>query len=367
MPYVKIVKSRYNVFIMAKVVLVQVVYNHRRFIPKVYDAIFAQGFPDFHMVAVIAGSDDGSKEYIADHYRGVEIIDPGYNIGFAKGHNLVFEKYDSEFFQLVNPDLIMEPDYVEKMLTVFEDERVGAATGKLLRYDFDNNRPTKIIDSTGVVLFRSGRARDRGQHEVDSGQYDAQTHVMGVSGAGCMYRRAALEAAKMPRARAAVIDAAATTSVAATAAAEYFDEDFHSYWEDVDLSWRMQSAGFVCRYVPGAIAYHGRGAGSSEHGYRHVGKFVKHHKQLSHPVRRRNYANHIFMFVKNSPRWYWQFFVRELMMFGYTLVFETATLATIPDLFKLLPSMLRKRAYIKQHRHAPPEEMEKIFSPGVGI
>ena len=54
---------------------------------------------------------------------------------------------------------------------------------------------------------------------------------------------------------------------------EYFDEDFHSYWEDVDLSWRMSNAGWKNIFVPSAIGYHGRGAGSSEKGYADVVRF----------------------------------------------------------------------------------------------
>ena len=29
-----------------------------------------------------------------------------------------------------------------------------------------------VLDTTGVTISKSGRARDRGQHEVDKGQYD---------------------------------------------------------------------------------------------------------------------------------------------------------------------------------------------------
>jgi GT2 family glycosyltransferase len=35
-----------------------------------------------------------------------------------------------------------------------------------------------------------------------------------------------------------------------------FDEDFVSYCEDGDLSFRAQLAGYRCFYVPGAIVYH---------------------------------------------------------------------------------------------------------------
>ena len=34
------------------------------------------------------------------------------------------------------------------------------------------------------------------------------------------------------------------------------DNDFFAYFEDVDLSWRLQLTGWKCKYVPTAVVYH---------------------------------------------------------------------------------------------------------------
>lgn len=328
---------------MPKVTVVQVIYNSRRFIEPVFSAIFSQTYKDVKVVAVISGNEDGGKELLAEKFPQVEIIDPGFNIGFAAGHNLVFNKYDSEFFQLVNPDLIVEPNYIEEMLKAFDDEKVGAATGKLYQADrkliegpFSSLKSYilnhKFLDTTGVSISKSGRARDRGQHEVDNHQFDKLTSVQAVSGAGCMYRRSALQA----------------TSYNLQA----FDEDFHSYWEDVDLSWRMANMGWKNVFVPSAIGYHGRGASSSPGGYKNIFGFIKHHRQISSRIRQLNYQNHIFMYIKNSRYLYPQFFVREFFMFWYILFFEASTLKILPAMLKLLPKMWSKRVIIfKQDQH----------------
>jgi GT2 family glycosyltransferase len=336
---------------MNKLTIIQVVYNNKRFIEPVFKSIFAQTFKDFKVVAVISGNEDGGKELLQSMFPQVEIIDPKYNIGFAKGHNLVFEKEESEFYQLVNPDLILEPDYLEKMLEAFKDSKVGGATGKLYKVaseklqvkseEFNVNKQNyKTLDSTGVVISKSGRGRDRGQHEEDTGQYDAQKNVQAVSAAGAMYRRVALESVKL-----------AATSYQLQASGEYFDEDFHSYWEDVDLSWRMANAGWKNVFVPQAIGFHGRGAGSSKKGYLHVIDFVKHHRALPQRIRELNYKNHIFMYVKNSKWFYPQFFFREFFMLVYIVLFETSTLKILPEFFKTLPKMWKKRQVIKKAAH----------------
>lgn len=329
---------------MSKVVIVQVIYNTKRFIEPVFNAIFSQTYKNFEVVAVISGNEDGGKEFLAEKFPQVTIIDPGYNIGFAKGHNLVFSAFGgkADFFQLVNPDMIMEPDYIEQMLKVFQDEKVGAVTGKLyqfkdLRFKIEDFRHNKFIDTTGVIISKSGRARDRGQHEIDMGQYDKDTSVQAVSAAGAMYRASALDAiCYMPCLPDRQVDAKK----------EYYDEDFHSYWEDVDLAWRMSNAGWQCKFAPLAIGYHGRGAGSSKNGYKDLLGFIKHHKAISPRIRQLNYQNHIFMYIKNSKWFYPQFFAREFFMFFYVLFFEISTFKILPQMFKLLPKMWKKRKII---------------------
>ncbi len=335
---------------MPKVTVVQVIYNSKRFIQPVFEAIFKQTFKDFNVVAVISGNDDGGKELLMEKFPQVEIIDPGYNIGFAAGHNLVFDKYSSEFFQLVNPDLILEPTYIENILKAFDDAKVGAASGKLYQiygpFEKGASSSTRegallMFDTTGVTISKSGRARDRGQHEVDNGQYDKLTVVDAVSGAGAMYRQTALEASKLTHNHTRLYEC------------EFYDEDFHSYWEDVDLSWRMRNAGWKNVFVPSAVAYHGRGAGSSKGGYTHIIDFIRHHRQLSTRVRQLNYKNHIFMYIKNSPYFYPQFFVREFFMLIYILVFEIGTLKVLPDILRLLPKIWRKRKIIQSQIKIP--------------
>lgn len=325
---------------MPKVTVVQVVYNNRRFIETVFSSIYNQTFKDFQVVAVIAGNEDKGKELLGQKFPRVEILDPGYNIGFAKGHNLVFEKYDSGFFQLVNPDLVLRPDYLENILKAFEAPKVGAASGKLyqfkeLRAKVEEYAKEVTLDTTGVVISKSGRARDRGQHETDRGQYDSSANVQAVSAAGAMYRAAALQAVRLPKIGRGPDEF------------EYFDEDFHSYWEDVDLSWRMQNAGWQSRFVPAAVGFHGRTAGSSKKGYKDIKGFVAHHRQLSPRIRQLNFKNHIFMYIKNARHFYPQFFCREFFMLIYILFFEASTFKVLPEFFKQLPRIWKKRKMIK--------------------
>lgn len=321
---------------MAKVTLIQQVFRSKKWMELVYPAMVNQTFTDVEIIAQIVEDDGGCEEYIRSNFPHIRILKPGYNIGFSRGHNEIFAECTSEYVQLVNPDLVLEPTYVEEMVRAMDAHtHVGAATGKLLQYIYDTKGKTKIIDTTGIIMSRNGRARDRGQHETDTGQYDSTTEIVGVSGAGPMYRMAALDSIKYQR---------------ADGRYEYFDEDFHSYWEDTDLSLHLQNQGWQCMFVPAAVGYHGRTAGSSEKGYKDVNAFVKHHKNFSSWVKQLNYKNHQFVLYKNFPSLSWKFFVREFFMLGYIVVFEISTLKILPTFFKQLPIMFRKRKWITQHR-----------------
>lgn len=318
-----------------------------KYIPQSFQAMTAQTYPNTEIIAVINGNDDGGKEYIEKNFPKVKIIDPKENLRFVRGHNLVFSQSDADLFQLVNQDLILEPNYVEEMVSAFDDEKVGAANGKIFQYDFTSNQKLNKLDTTGITMTRSGRGRSRGQHEEDLGQYDDQLDLISVDGAACMYRKLALEDVKYQR---------------SDGTWEYFDLDFEMYWEDVDLGWRMVNAGWKCKFVPQAIGYHGRTASASPGGYKRVWAFIKHHRKIPSWILQFNYKNHIFLYIKNSPKWYWRFFAREFFYNCFSVVWETKTYKILPTMYKQFPAIWKKRKYIKEHRKISAEEMERLFS-----
>ena len=233
-----------------KVSVILVIYEGKKYIKPAFDAVFKQTHQDLEVIAVINKSTDGAKEEIQNNYPQVKIIDPGENLFFAKGNNVGIAAASGEYIQLVNQDVILEPNYVQEILKVFSDSQVAAATGKILRYDFQSNKKTNIVDTLGIVMNRSGRARDIGQLQEDHGQFEKAAQVFGVSGAVPMYRKSALEKVKYPVLPAPVRSSDRTPSPARGEGQfeenhfEYFDEDFGSYWEDSDLFFRLNTAWF---------------------------------------------------------------------------------------------------------------------------
>src|SRR5439155_16165933 len=137
----------------------------------------------------------------------------------------------SEYVLVLNPDTVLRPNFIEELIHALDARPDAAsASGKLLRMD------STTIDSTGIVMLRSQRHLDRGADEPDIGQFDKPEDIFGASGAAAMYRRPALEDARIDD--------------------EYFDEDFFAYREDADLAWRLRLLGWNSIYVPSAVALH---------------------------------------------------------------------------------------------------------------
>jgi hypothetical protein len=130
---------------------------------------------------------------------------------------------------------------------------------------------------------------------------------------------------------------------------------FFPYWEDLDLSWRLRLAGFSCAYVPDAVIYHSRFAGQSKHGFRRPWEYATHTRGIPTRVLRWDWRNHLFAIIKNDFGWnFWRdlpfIATREIMIFGYNTVFEPRVLGAVPEFFRLLPRILRKRRMIQKRR-----------------
>ena len=216
-------------------------WNDGQYIKYCLKAIKKQTYKNLEVLMVDNASSDDSLEKIRSNQENlnISIISNPKNFGFSKAVNQGIRASKGEFFLALNLDVVMTPDYIEKLVAVFNDEEVGSACGKLYRFpeDFEGR---KVLDSTGHILLASRSAINRGELEDDTGQYDDQKDVFGVSAAAAMYRREMLDDVKV--------------------LGEYFDEDFFALYEDVDLDWRAFSRGWRSKFVPDAIAYHKRRA-----------------------------------------------------------------------------------------------------------
>jgi len=183
-----------------------------------------------HIIVVDNASTDDSVAKLRAKYPDVEVIQHTTNKGYAGGVNPGFKRameLGADYAAPFNDDAIADPAWLEKLVQELDKHRnVGAAACKVLTAD------GKRLDSTGDYYTNWGLPYPRGRGEIDTGQYDEQRDIFGASGAASLYRVKALQQVGL------------------------LDEDFFAYYEDVDLSFRLQLAGWKVRYVPESRVFH---------------------------------------------------------------------------------------------------------------
>ena len=206
-------------------------YNGARWLPGVLGSVAAQTVAPAEVVVVDDGSTDDSAS-VAAEFAGVRVLRLGTNGGFARAANAGLAAVEAPVVALVNTDVVLAPDWLERAAGALGEGDAAVAT-KLL--DLDD---PAILYSAGDVLRRDGVAEQRGRFERDDGAFDLAGEVFSACAAAALYRRAAVEAAGG------------------------FEERFGMYLEDVELGLRLRLAGWNCRWEPSAVARHA-GEGSS--------------------------------------------------------------------------------------------------------
>ncbi len=369
-----------------------VTFNSKRFLKDCLDSVFRQSFQDFSVLLIDNASNDGTFEFVKNNYSEENIkrefgssaklfvVRNVRNLGFAQAHNQGIILTDSEFVLVLNPDVILEPKFLENLLKEADrDEGVGAVAGKLLKIKWGDREveekiKTDIIDSVGLRILKSRRFVDRGAGEKDKKRYGKKVEIFGVSGACVLYRRSALEDVRVPdemdkvrlhsRQTRATVDAQFSNQIKdLEKIGEYFDRDFFAYQEDNDLAWRLRLRGWKAVYAPQAVAYHFRSAGVK--GDAALFEIAKAHSHRSKIIEYLSFRNNLWLLFKNDYGVN-VFLHLHFILFHLTLK-KIYLLSTQPiNFFKSglafyqgLPRMLRKRKYIIKRAKVGPREIRK--------
>ena len=182
------------------------------------------------VVVVDNASTDGSPEQIRSQFPEIKLIQHLENAGYAGGVNpgISFAiEQGATYVAPFNDDAVADSKWLEKLVSFLDSNpKYGAVCCKVLKDD------KKTLDSTGDYVTNWVLPYPRGRGEHDQGQYDSTKDIFAASGAASLFRVEALRQVGL------------------------FDEDFFAYYEDVDLGFRLQLAGWKVGYEPGAVVYH---------------------------------------------------------------------------------------------------------------
>lgn len=312
--------------------VILLVWNSQEYLPACLSALQAQSYQDFEIVLVENGS--ASTNYLKDvrtNHRGLNIIIDRQktNVGFAAGNNIGARLAHGKWLALLNADAFPQPDWLENLLLAAKrNPKYSCFTSRQIQF----HTPDRL-DGAGDSYHVSGLAWRKYYNRLVREYGLKSEEVFSACPAAALY----------PRDEFLRIGG--------------FDEDYFSYFEDVDLGFRIRLNGGKCLYVPEAVVSH---VGSASTGRR--SDFSVYH----------GYRNLIWTFVKNMPSpliWFFlpvhiatlSFFVVHLSLRGQ----GTAILRAIRDAVLGMPRMIKKRKTIQKNRKIKPTDLLRVMSTGL--
>ena len=303
-------------------------WNGAHHLPTCLDSLAAQTFAEHEVIVVDNASRDDSLDVLARYRPGVRVLALDENRGFTGACNAGFRAAAGEIQVLLNNDTEVDPDWLTHVAAAFAAHpEVGLAASKMLLFD---RRDT--FHTAGDYVTLDGLAHNRGVWQPDRGQYDHPAYVFSACGGSAAYRRAMLD--EIGR----------------------LDDAFFFSFEDVDLAWRAQLAGWRCLYAPRAIVYHklkasGGGVTASFHDAR----------------------NRIWTLAKNYPADLWRDHGREVIAAQLRIARAAlqawrgeAARATLRGLLAgliTLPQLKRKRRAVQARRTVDLAYLRRLMTP----
>lgn len=219
---------------------------------------------EFDIVVIDNNSDDMSLEFLREWYPEIKIIELSKNYGFAKGYNIGLQHIETEFTVIINSDVLVTENWLDPIIDgLIADKTIGVVQPKIK--SIENRDFFEYAGAAGGFIDAAGYPFCRGRIfetiEKDKGQYNDPVETFWASGAAMVIRTKLFH------------DIGG------------FDGGFFAHQEEIDLCWRIKTAGYKIMCFPSSVVYHlGGGTLNYENPYK---DFL-------------NFRNNMYMLTKNA-------------------------------------------------------------------
>lgn len=245
-------------------------WNGKHYLKDFLPSVLKTSYSNHKVYVADNASTDGTSEWLKEAFPEVELIDTGYNAGFAEGYNIALKQIEAEYYVLLNQDVAVDSKWLDVLVQKAEsDKQIAACQPKILAYKKQDH--FEYAGASGGFIDRWAYPFCRGRifdiNEKDEGQYNNAIEIAWGSGA-CLFIRAEVYH-KLGG----------------------LDKDFFAHMEEIDLCWRVKNAGYKIYACPGSTVYH-LGGGSLNYGNPRK-TFL-------------NFRNNLRMITKNAPASSWK-------------------------------------------------------------
>jgi len=202
-------------------------YNAGELLLNCIESIKKSAYKNLEIIVVDNISTDKSQKICKEKYPDIKLIQNDENFGYCEGNNIGIREAEGDYIIILNPDTIVESNWIEELISAYNAFGEGLYQPKILSLD-----KTEILQSTGNMLhiFGFGFAKDKGKNdnlvETDIGK-------IGYASGTCLF-----------------------TSKKVLDKIGLLDSFLFLYHDDLDLGWRAAQLGINSFYVPNSIIYH---------------------------------------------------------------------------------------------------------------
>lgn len=214
---------------MKKVTVVIPNYNGVGFLADCLRSLLEQDpdTPEYEVIVVDNGSQDGSLELIREQFPQVQIEALPVNTGFCHAVNVGIRKSESPYVILLNNDTRVSPGFVSGLYRAIErDPAIFSVSASMRMWD-----APELMDDAGDRYCVLGWAYARGKGKPAK-LYAQTREIFSACGGAAIYRREIFDQIGL------------------------FDEAHFAYLEDLDIGWRARIHGYRNYYEPSAEVIH---------------------------------------------------------------------------------------------------------------
>ncbi len=230
---------------MVDLSIVIVSYNTKDFLIKCIQSIEETG-KDFNYEIIVAdnASSDGSVELVKEKFKEVIVIANKGNLGFSKANNLGVKKASGRYVLFLNADTVVYPNTLKYMINFMDSQKqAGAATCELKMPNgkIDDASHRGFPTPWNAFCHFSGLSKIFPKTHLFGGynltylDFDKTHEIDALAGAFMLVRRSAGEEA------------------------DWWDEDYFFYGEDLDFCFMLKQKGRKIYYVPEVSILHYKG------------------------------------------------------------------------------------------------------------
>ena len=236
-------------------------YNVKYFLEQcLYSVTKAMRNIEGEIIVIDNYSTDDSRSFFQNKFKEVNFIWNHSNVGFAKANNQAIKMASGQYILFLNPDTIIPEDCLEKSIAFISSQKNNGALG------------IKMLDGSGKFLKESKRAFP-----------DPMTSLYKLTGLAKLFPHsksfAKYHLGYLDKNKNHEVDvlAGAFIMIPKKILDEVtgFDEDFFMYGEDIDLSFRIQKAGFKNFYFSESGIIHFKGESTKKGSLNYVKMFYK--------------------------------------------------------------------------------------------